>query len=149
MNKHQKYYEISRDNYLEIWDRNRLVEQKASGGLGVTGIVIAVTLNLISEAMFNIWFFIPASLFAITVVAGMRVLIPLTWDLSPSGRVYNELLEEGESQEEALHAVATVYALSAESNGNTVDKKADYLRIELIALILAIITLAIVLTLGD
>ena len=63
-NKSEKYYEIARDKYREAWDRNRLLETKASGALGVAGIIIAFAINVTEDVELTWWWAIPGVLSA-------------------------------------------------------------------------------------
>ena len=145
MNKVDTYYDIAREKYREAWDRNKQVQRKASGALGVAGVIIAFAVNASNEV--TLWWLIPGMFFAKSLACGIWVLLPATWSLDPNAISFGSELDDMED-EEARREAANSYAVAARDNGETVNRKAHVLIFEYVFLALAVGTLVAVIGIG-
>ena len=146
--KYDRYYEIARDKYREAWDRNEQVQRKASGGLGIAGIIVAFAINVTASATMTWWWAIPGMLLATTLVSGVLVLLPRTWKYDPDVLAFGAMIEKMAEDEATLEA-ANSYAVATEYNNKVVTQKAYCLIVEFASLGLAAFALVVTLTLGD
>ena len=146
--KYDTYYEIARDKYLEAWDRNKQVERKATGALGIAGIIVAFAINVSNDSALTWWWAIPGILLAATLASGIFVVFPRTWKYDPDALAFGAEIDKMSEGEATLEA-ANSYAVAAAHNNKVVTRKAYYLIIEFASIGLAAFAFVIVLTLGN
>ena len=145
--KYDTYYEIARDKYLEAWDRNKQVERKATGALGIAGIIVAFAINVSDGVALTWWWVIPGALFLGTLIFGVIALLPRTWKYDPDAEKFGAEISEMTADEAKLGA-ANSYAVATAHNNDVVTQKANYVIYEYVLLGLAVLTLVVTLALG-
>lgn len=146
--KYDIYYEIARNKYREAWDRNKQVQKKASGGLGIAGIIAAFAINVSSNIELTWWWLIPGVFFLASLTSGVLVLLPKTWRYDPSALSFGAEIDEM-SDDEAKREAANSYAEAAECNNKKVTQKAEFLIVEFLSLAGAVVALVFLLTFGS
>ena len=160
MNKAELYYQVTHERLDDQDDRNRVIELKASGTLGLSitlmGIAVIVakgfstgsaqTLSTTSLTLFlgmGVWFL---------AVAVLALLISWARDFrrDPYLAKFAEYVAEDYKPEAMIEWIGDGYRDSVISNERTIERKASHLQLAMLALIgqvalLALLTLSVVL----
>ena len=126
---HRLYYEVGRMHVQEQWNRRALIENKANWVMGFAAVLMGIMGLVMPEAAsWAKWVALPAGIFfLLSILLVYMVLKVASWDLSPKlGSLKSNLNEYTEDVLEEWTGDELTRAV--ETNNETLDTKADWLK---------------------